>query len=731
MATYEYFGSAQFNQILEQRDHDDTFVSEVIQMGNIFNKDIGEFISDDLMMGNTATIRKHYRRQEGTRQKPIIFNGTTETTMHGTITDHTYFGMSPIKDDYSTFLGAAGYHGLPETDPQRIDTETVLDALKMDAMEMAENILEPEPIGAVGSAEFRKYQKMWDDSPSLQATYPTVAAYQQQLVKDHQAQQTGLNDLSDAFIGLFATGSTIQEYNAVAIYHTVAHIFPQITVNPTTNHALKEFPSQRYLMQYNSGEFVAVCGWEGFTHVIRQGVVKNKFDGATVKKYRAKATHRMVYGTAASPTLAGPDPIIRTVYDTLPSSPAVGLGAAATGMLEIQVQLPDEGGVPVYGEIRIWDYGTMHAFTGNTGHISTILGTMSRGGSNAIGDTNIVNSGGSDFTVDDGATAIGTIGVSASANNYTYIMGTDGDAALFSVDSNGVITANAPLDYSVGKVYYFTVEVMDLEGFSDYAHVKVSVNNINNKPEPPVKDSPDESADAGSDLIFFPLEYEASREIPIFKRERFLRESTQLAIYSQQKKKVEWYESGWFQVVLFAVAVIISIWVPGTGIVLTGLFETVVTAAVTIAITGAVASAVLNMIDNPLLAAVLAVAIMAYTGKLDMGNLQFSQIASLAMEGTNTYVEKYWAEKMQELKQKMEDFEEQMKAIDADMDALIELAGGVMRSDSADWITYSSSVGNIESTDDMINRTLNVKNAIINRIDSTIDIKYNLKLEGK
>ena len=67
-----------------------------------------------------------------------------------------------------------------------------------------------------------------------------------------------------------------------------------------------------------------------------------------------------------------------------------------------------------------------------------------------------------------------------------------------------------------------------------------------------------------------------------------------------------------------------------------------------------------------------------------------------------------------------------MKAAELELEELIEAAGGTMRSDSADWITYASSLVTAEATSSTMDRTTNVDNAIINDVGENTDVSRQL-----
>jgi len=407
----------------------------------------------------------------------------------------------------------------------------------------------------------------------------------------------------------------------------------------------------------------------------------------------------------------------------------------ANGLLEIHVQLPRRNGVNVYGEIRIWDYGTLHAITADSGDFVALLSTMEGLGGSSNPSLGIPSQ--STLTVPDEATAIGQ--VDNADPNYSYTMNTDwGDGGGFSVDDQGNITSVNPLNYATAKVYWIRITIDDYltEGSSETTQtITINVENTNSDPEPPERIPPSDIdvTDSGPNLVFFPLEYEATREIPFFKRERFLRESVQLCIYNVEEVELEWYQTTAFKVAIFVVALIIALYtgyIEGAYALMT-MGEAVVTTAFELVMTGLVLQAIGAVASNlgfEELAVIILIAGAIYANTIDfeMSFKVLSDVANMAMEATNTLIKSYWSEKMKELEDKMRELQEKMKAAELELEELIEAAGGIMRSDSADWITYASSLVTAEATSSTMDRTTNVDNAIINDVGENTDVSRQL-----
>jgi len=131
-----------------------------------------------------------------------------------------------------------------------------------------------------------------------------------------------------------------------------------------------------------------------------------------------------------------------------------------------------------------------------------------------------------EVSVPDGATDIYTMQIDYGVNNASYRIVDGPDSGAFTIDNDGKITSIGPMDYATAKVWYIIVEIMDIDSNTGYQYIQINVENTNNVPEPPDKTKPDiDDKENGMDLVFFPLEYKATKKVPIFKRERFIREA--------------------------------------------------------------------------------------------------------------------------------------------------------------------------------------------------------------
>ncbi len=729
MADVEYYGNAQFEPLLEQRDHDDKYSSEIIRVGDEFNRDYAEMMVDDILMGNTHTISRYYRKQFDTQFQVGIINGTTHPDVslnHGPILDHSFFAITPIKDDYSTAQGEESYANLPKEDERRQDVNKLLNSLKMDWEDITNEIIDPEEIPEIGTQGWKKYQKMWDDSEELQAEYPDINNYRTHIVIDRQQQQQSKEDITDMYMGIHATGDTISEANTIAMYYTAAHIYPLITYNGINPPDITDYPPHSYMYEFGSGSFLAVNGWASWSHIIRSGIVANKFDEGAPQWSRAKSSHRFLYGNNAQLDAVDGDPIVQILQANVLEGDLIH---AASGVLEIQVQLDRT----TYGEIRIWDYGTIHVITDDSGRVTTITGSIANGSGDTTDLPEDKYPEELSIAVADGATNIYEFTPGGTGDSNNYEMDPSGDGGAFAITSAyGHITAVAPLDYASRDVWYFKVNVTDSEANSTTVKFTVTVNNTNSEPEPPPHEDPyppeedDDEIDKGPNIIFFPLEYKSTKKIPVFKRERFLRESVQLSLFIVTEVEIAWYQKKWFQVVIFIIAVIVAVVSGPLGWAGMLSFETVVTTAFNLVVLSLVSKAVMSgLASDSALLKILIIVAMAYGSYTNISLVLDNAIAlaTQAMNAAGTAVQIYYQEKMMKLQEEMLEFAAKVASEQEELDRLTKEAGGLNRSDASD-LTLQLAQHSLafESPEHYQDKTTNIDNAIINDVDYLSDV---------
>ena len=737
MAQNEYFPSGQFTQLLEQREHDDKFFTEVVLATSKIDMDIGEFMVNDIVNGNTHTMRKFWKKSQNTSFQAHIYNGTLydDRTTHNELFNMELYSMVPLKDDYSTSMGAPSYAKLPDTDIRRQNVKKCLKSLNMDWEKVSQDVLYPDPIsGGPDDPSFKEYKTRYKNSPSLQEEYPSIQDYYNQVVQDQQQQYEEIDSVTDVYTGIAGTGATLGEVNVTAIYYTYIKILPQLlftSYNPPSSNVVDwtPYPRLSYAFEYRASSFTAVCGMTEWSWIIRSGVVRDEFDppGSPPEWRKGKCNHSFFYGkTDARKNHVDGDPIVQIIRPN-PQDGRFGSGSTVqnifTGLVQFHVQLTSD----TYGEIRMWDYGTMHAITANDGHVTTLTATVEATANNSDPDAILPDQ---ECTVPDGSTYICKI----DAGNYNgpyFEIDDSGDGAGFKIDpSTGDLESVAPLDYKVANVYYIKIHIIDDEGYEDNIYVTIHVENTNNEPEPPPRENPyeDEQDDIehkGSEFLFFPIDAsrETKRHIPFFKRERFLRESTILTVYAIEVVELKWYQRGWFKIALMIILAIIMIVVTEGWGALT--FQNVITTVFELVIANLVIMAISNLADSSWIALVLVIAISLYVGNFDFSfdSLNLADIAVKGMDAADLIVKKHYADEMEKLKNEMEEFQEKISEMKKEIDKAWEEAGGRVRSDAGDFLKFLASLTTPETGENFFARTLNIDNAIIDDVDNMDDIE--------
>lgn len=199
-----------------------------------------------------------------------------------------------------------------------------------------------------------------------------------------------------------------------------------------------------------------------------------------------------------------------------------------------------------------------------------------------------------------------------------------------------------------------------------------------------------------SDVLIFPISYEAAYEIRIFKRERFLRECTIINVGAIKMEEIEWYQQGWFRIVMIIVSLVISYFNPYLG--MTGLQSVLYTAAVTAILF------ILNLIiENPILKAIISLAMIYFTGDFSSG-FSFHN-ALLAVEAAGVVVQGYVANEMIKLEQEMIEFRRSVSEQQKEMEKMKKEVG--MDEFNEDWMLYIASLAPVEDYDEFYDRVHN------------------------
>ncbi|MCD6136077.1 cadherin repeat domain-containing protein, partial [Candidatus Bipolaricaulota bacterium] len=509
----------------------------------------------------------------------------------------------------------------------------------------------PEVIPAIGTTEWTKsYHKTWKDSPTLQADHGTESIWRDSLVKSRQEQLDAIDDITDIHVGLYATAGTLDEANTIAVYYEMAKLLPQLSFRGYNDADVPDFPPQTYMFHAESGHWQAVNGMRGWTHVIRKGEVKNEFDTAgSVDMYNKKSNVNFYYNADYVRRINDGDPVHKVIRADPAWEAKLGTSQSTAGntgvpgdvkaLIEIQVQLT-RGANPTYGEIRMWNYETTHIVTNDAdSKIVTIRGNL---GGKVTGKVEgpSVGAAGQSVTVNPGDTLVGTYGtnnidiawsVAAMYAGGMFSIGTMSGELNFNAPATPgiyyvkiVATDNGPQSAGAQSAIMLTITVLDAAGTAPtlipwqpgWDKATCNANGYFFCPiaQACMQTTLAESAVAGSgathepgdadyeDLCYFPIGLKAAKKVPFFKRERLLRESVQLSIYSVKIVKLKWYQERWFSVVLTVISIIASV-IPGWQGVAVAIRTMIVTLAIGLAVSILV-KVISQFIDNPFLVAI-------------------------------------------------------------------------------------------------------------------------------
>ena len=113
-----------------------------------------------------------------------------------------------------------------------------------------------------------------------------------------------------------------------------------------------------------------------------------------------------------------------------------------------------------------------------------------------------------------------------------------------------------------------------------------------------------------SDALMYPVSYEAFRQVKIFKRERLMRETMMVRISAVQMEEVKWYQKGWFKVFMVIAGLVLAWFTGGQSIV----------AVLKALAVMAVMQILMAVIDNPILRAIIQIAMVFFSGYIMTGS---------------------------------------------------------------------------------------------------------------
>ena len=751
MAKYEYYESAQFAPIAQQRPHDDRYVKEVIMLAAKLDLDFSDFILEDVLNGNTKTLRNFEKANKLGNFQTTLIDGSRYKVHPAIPIENDLYPCIPLKDDES---GAGGYAAKPKDDPKRKDVEKALGYLGMDLEELSKQVLNPEPIPLVYIGDLgnihdlgepegtytdewaKNYGNVWKTNPSIRETYGSERLWRITMNKDWNEQQKNIQDLTDIHVGMYATAGTLDESNIVAVYDEYQRLLPKLTFRGYNDIDIKDYPPQSYIMEYRSAFTSMVCGMKGWTHIIRNGIVRNKHDSEDNREtYNKKSNVNFYYGSRAVRDDSAGDPINRVIRSdpawqkkiriTEGIAAGGGLGAllTPTTLIEFQVQLT-RGTNPTYGEIRMWNYETAHVITRDDSNKTfTIKGGVGgfysgRDGGPAGGDKAEV------ITINEGDTTIKQFQPSNAL--YSWNMDVSPDGGIATVTDRGLLTFNSPA--TPGR-YFIKIAVHygpgDEASKRNYRYLEVVVLKSDGT-APPTEDNPfskdtdpdhlpdDEDYE---DIVVFFFGREATKFVPVFKRERLIRETTMLGIYAVKKVKLKWYQNKWVGIVIMIVGLIITILTEGAF--LPALKAFLVASAIGLAVS-IVIKILSQFIDNPFIIAALIVVVGVITGYVDTANMM--NLIQFAMDITTVAIKEYMTQKMEEIAEKAKEFGKMAKDLQEEQDKMMEEVG-MMRVDSWEYLKQMLVVPDVEMPGEAMDRSLDVGRTLETHIPAMVDVE--------
>ena len=176
-------------------------------------------------------------------------------------------------------------------------------------------------------------------------------------------------------------------------------------------------------------------------------------------------------------------------------------------------------------------------------------------------------------------------------------------------------------------------------------------------------DEDDEESVPYSDVLCYVLSYEAIREVPIFLRERLIREAMIVRVSAIKMQEIKWYQQGWFKIVMIIAAVALAYFTGGQSIV--ALLEAL---AVNLVI-----QILLSLVDNPILRAVLQIIAIVYGGYNAAGG--FALNPAMLVEASGTLFQTKIALEAQALGEKAKEFAQKISENKKKFDEIQKVVG--------------------------------------------------------
>jgi len=693
MAKYEASGSISNQQLTPQRKFTDTYFGEMIMKNQRDGESVADNIRADVLTGNSARIRQY--RKTGNRYgiftAKYVYPGSTSYT------DSELYPIVSFQDNANLGAGREQpYETLPHDDLQYKSRKKTLKRLGMDFKETSRQIFSWIP--ALGSMEWNvTYGNQWKKTPSLQSRfateflywedmqldinipamntpewndysrvwkskkkecakkaadssyelldgdqdfcndYPTEQSYHDSLVSDKLEAGKSVRNITDVHFGLFATAKTLKEANIAALYYTLAPILKHLTMSKNT--------------------------------------IEENTNGVSASEAAALLYDPNNPGPGSTdPTAPNYDPtLVDYTKDPTGLNSTVYTGKSftmsiLTGSFSIKYQIGDWSMCRRYGVADVIRYppGLKNAKYKHTFREIFETGAPGWGAAgsrdSSFADTRApVNTSGTclELRVQDRPDASG---------RARYL-----EMRLYNPMAEHFV--DVIRDGEHGKAGNVKI-AGGLKGF-------YSVYNANDKDTRPY-----------SDVLMFPISVDSVDQVPLFRRERLVRECAIVRVGVIGIEKLKWYQTGVFKIVMIIVSLVIAYFYPPAG--MAGIQAALAAAAVMTVLY--VAS---EVIDNPILLAIISIAAIAYGGYSEG---LFNINTAMMVEAAAVVVQTKIAMDMIALQEEMAEFRKMVNKKQEEYDKMKEEVG--MNEFNAEWMLYIAGLTPHEEPEEFFERTL-------------------------
>jgi hypothetical protein len=197
-----------------------------------------------------------------------------------------------------------------------------------------------------------------------------------------------------------------------------------------------------------------------------------------------------------------------------------------------------------------------------------------------------------------------------------------------------------------------------------------------------------------SDVVMFPISIDSAKQVPIFRRERLVRECAIVRVASISIEETKWYQKGIFKVIMVIVSLVIAYFYPPAGVSM--LVSLLTTAAIMVVLY--IAS---QVIDNPYLLALIQIIAIAYGG-YSGGTLTVNP--AMLVEAAGVVVNTAITIQMIELQAEIKEWQKMVNEKQEEYDKMKEEVG--LDEFNAEWMLYVAGLTPSEEPEEFFERTL-------------------------